>query len=107
MAAAPVPSFAEIQKADQEEMKRNEKMLAKQIEAQKAAAVKTNSQVFLTSLFFLLNHFYRACQAGPVSSAAKTVRPRSTFNQSRQLSPPRKRLEQSKNHQHHHQQQQH
>ena len=45
MAAAPVPSFAEIQKADQEEMKRNEKMLAKQIEAQKAAAVKTNSQV--------------------------------------------------------------
>jgi len=44
MAAAPVPSFAEIQKADQEEMKRNEKMLAKQIEAQKAAAVKTNSQ---------------------------------------------------------------
>ena len=46
MAAAPVPSFAEIQKADQEEMKRNEKMLAKQIEAQKAAAAKTNSQVF-------------------------------------------------------------
>ena len=45
MAAQPVPSFAEIQKADQEEMKRNEKIRAKEIELQKQAAAKTNSQV--------------------------------------------------------------
>ena len=45
MAAQPVPSFAEIQKADQEEMKRNEKIRAKEIEMQKQAAAKTNSQV--------------------------------------------------------------